>query len=37
MGEMRNAYRILVGNLKKRDHFKNPGIDESMTLKWILK
>jgi hypothetical protein len=30
MGEMRNAYKILVGKLKGRDH------SEDLILEWIL-
>jgi hypothetical protein len=33
MGEMRNAYTILVGNLKKRDHLEDLGVDGKMILK----
>jgi hypothetical protein len=35
MGEMRNAYRILVEILKGRDHLKRLSIDWSVILKWI--
>jgi len=27
MGGLRNAYRILVGTLRRRDHFEDVGID----------
>jgi hypothetical protein len=27
MGDMRNAYKILAGNLKGRDHLRNLNID----------
>jgi hypothetical protein len=33
---MRNAYRILVINLKGRDHVVNEGVDRRIILKWIL-
>jgi hypothetical protein len=32
----RNAYRILVGSLKRRDHFEDAGVDERIILKCIL-
>jgi hypothetical protein len=32
LGENRNAYRVLVGNLKERDHLKDLGIDGRVTL-----
>jgi hypothetical protein len=31
----RNAYRILVGSLKGRDHLEDAGVDERIILKWI--
>jgi hypothetical protein len=34
---MRDSYRILVGNLKGRDHLGDLGIDGRIILKWILK
>jgi hypothetical protein len=34
MGDRRDAYRDLVGNLKEGDHLDNPGIDGSIMLKW---
>jgi hypothetical protein len=27
MGERRGVYRALVGKLRARDHFKDPGLD----------
>jgi hypothetical protein len=33
MGYMRNAYKILVGNLKGREHFGNLDTDGSIILK----
>jgi hypothetical protein len=33
---MRNANKILDGNLKGRDHLEDLGIDESAILEWIL-
>jgi len=36
MGEMRNAYRILVGSLKERDQAENRGVDGRILLRWVL-
>jgi hypothetical protein len=36
MGEMRNAYRIVVENQKGRDHLEDLGIDGKIILEWIL-
>jgi hypothetical protein len=36
MEEMRNAYRILVVNLKRRDHSEDLGMNGSIILEWIL-
>jgi hypothetical protein len=36
MGEMRNAYNILVGDLNGRDHLEKLGADENIILEWIL-
>jgi hypothetical protein len=36
MGDMENAYKILIGNLKGRDHPEDLGIDWRIILKWIL-
>jgi hypothetical protein len=36
MGELRNAYKILVGKLeKKRDHLEDLGTSGKIILKWI--
>jgi len=37
MGEWRDAYRVLVGNLMERGHLKDPGVDGWIILKWIFK
>jgi hypothetical protein len=37
MGETRNAYRILVGNQKERDHREDKGVGGWIILKWTLK
>jgi len=35
-GDMRNAYKILVGNLKGRDHLEYLGVDGKIILEQIL-
>jgi hypothetical protein len=37
MGERRGIYRILVGNLRERDHLEDPGLEESIELRWIFR
>lgn len=32
-----NAYRILLGNRQGIDHLNDVGVDEMVTLKWLLK
>jgi ribonuclease I len=34
MGQMSNAYKMLVESLKGRDHLKDLGTDERIILKW---
>jgi hypothetical protein len=36
MGEGRNVYRALVGNLEGKDHLKDQVVDGRMGSKWIL-
>jgi hypothetical protein len=36
MGEMRNAYKILVGKPDGRDHSEDLGIGGRIIIKWIL-
>jgi hypothetical protein len=36
MGEMRNAYKIWLENLKGRDHLEDLGVDGRIILEWIL-
>jgi hypothetical protein len=36
-GGTRNAYRILDGNLKERDHSEDLGVDGRTILEWILR
>jgi hypothetical protein len=33
MGDMRSAYRILVGRREGRNHLEDPGIDGKIVLK----
>jgi hypothetical protein len=35
MGDTRDAYRVLVGNLREGDRFEIPGLDRRMILKSI--
>jgi hypothetical protein len=35
VGESRGAYRVLVGNLREKDHLKDPGVDGRLMLNWI--
>jgi hypothetical protein len=37
VGEGRGVYRILVGNLKDRDHFGDPGVNGRIILRWIFR
>jgi hypothetical protein len=37
MEELRNIYKILVGNLEARDHSENPDLDVRIILEWISK
>jgi hypothetical protein len=37
MGEMKGVYRVLVGNLRKRDHLEDPGINRRIILRWIFR
>jgi len=37
MEDMRKAYKILLENLKGRDHFEDIGMDAKMILEWIIK
>jgi hypothetical protein len=33
----RGAYRVLVGNLRERDHLVDPGVDGRIILRWIFR
>ena len=35
--DRRGAYRVLVGNLKERDHLEDLGLDGRKILKWVFK
>jgi hypothetical protein len=35
--DMRKAYKILLDNLKGRDHLEDIGMDAKMILEWIIK
>jgi hypothetical protein len=35
MGEGRGVYRVLVGNLRERVHWGDPGADRGIILRWI--
>ena len=37
VGDRRAAYRVLVGNLRKRDHLEDLGLHGRIILKWIFK
>ena len=37
MGDMRNAHRVLVGNLMERGHLEDLGVNGRIILKWIFK
>jgi hypothetical protein len=37
MGEETGVYRVLVGNLRERDHRGDPGVDGRIILGWIFR
>jgi len=36
-GERRGVYRVSWGNLRKRGHLEDPGVDGRIILRWILR
>jgi hypothetical protein len=36
-GEERGVYRVLVGNLRERDHWGDPGVGGRIILAWIFR
>jgi hypothetical protein len=36
MGEIRNAYRILVGKPEEKNPLEDLGVDGRITLRWII-
>jgi hypothetical protein len=37
LGEGRGVYRVLVGNLRERDHWGDTGVDGRILLRWIFR
>jgi hypothetical protein len=37
MGDRRGAYKVLVKNLRERDHLEDPGKDGRIILRWIFR
>jgi len=37
IGESRDVHRVLVGNLREKDHLEDPDIDGKIILRWILR
>ena len=37
LGEKRRLYKVLVGNLRERDHLEDPGIDGRIILRLIFR
>jgi len=35
MRDRRGVYRVLVGNLRERDHLKDSGVDGRIMLRWM--
>jgi hypothetical protein len=36
-GEGRDVYRVLVGNLRERDHGRDRGVERRIILRWIFR
>ena len=37
MGERKDAYKVLVGNMRERDYLYDPGVDGRIILRWIFR
>ena len=37
VGKRRGVYRVLLGNLRGRDHLGDPGVDGRIILRWIFR
>ena len=37
MGERRGIYRVFMGKPEERDHLGDPGVDERIILRWIIR
>jgi hypothetical protein len=37
MGERRSVYRVLVGNLRERDHLEDPSVNGRIMLRWMFR
>jgi len=37
MGESRGYLRFCWGNLRERDHFRYPGVDGKIILRWVFR
>jgi hypothetical protein len=37
IGRSKGAYRVLVGNLRERDHLEDPGVDGRIIFRWIFR
>ena len=37
VGERRAVYRVWWGNLRERDHFRDPGVHGRIILRWIFR
>ena len=37
MDERRGTYKVMVGNMRERDHLEEPGVDGRIILRWIFR
>jgi hypothetical protein len=37
MGVKRGVYRVLMGDLKEREHLEDTGVEERIILRWIFR